>query len=215
MPRECVYRQETLDLDGGEPVVVRVVFDRQPRPHLVVMCKSLDRERCGCGSTERPCYWHLSRQAEAKLFEFQLSCMRKVAEELSLPEGSLWAEIHVGSWVSSGYVHSHIVLPLRAYFDLKARHEHSSGGTWKQWEEDHRSYLERERKKRERWFKFDAAQAEAASHPVGAVETAASLELEGDGHVLGFVVSSDTPVFDVTLPTADSLVILDNFVKPT
>ena len=214
--RQCIYHEETLDLMDGEHVLVSVVFDRQARPHLIVMCRSLDGERCGCEGTERPSYWHLRPQAEAKLFEFQLSCMRKVAEELSLPEGSLWAEIHLGSWVSSGYVHSHIVLPARAYLSLKTQYEHSSGGTcfgaWQAWHARHRTYLESERRRREKWFNGDAAEAKAAAH--AAAEPARSPELEGDVRTLGVVVSPDTPVFDVTLPTADSLVVLDNFCKP-
>jgi hypothetical protein len=209
---EVVYHQTTLDLgDRVGRVKVSVVFDCQARPHLIVMCRALSGKRCGCQGKERPSYWHLDPRARLTLTEFQLSCMRKVAEELSLPEGSVWAEIHLGSWVSSKthYIHSHIVLPAPAYFDLMQIFATPGNKSLDMWQEKYRTYLEKERDERERWFPGDAEDAKRA------MSSRLHQTLPQGGNIVrDMLVSPDTPVFDVSLPTTDSLVLLDDFVKP-
>jgi len=210
---EVVYHQTTLDLgDRVGRVQVSVVFDCQARPHLIVMCRALSAKRCGCKGKEKPSYWHLDPIARMKLTEFQLSCMRKVATELSLPEGSVWSEIHLGSWVSSKthYIHSHIVLPAPAYFDLMQTLATPGNKSLDTWQEKYSTYLEKERNERERWFPGDAEDAKRAMSR----RLMQTPQQQGENIVRDMLVSADTPVFDVTLPTTDSLVLLDDFVKP-
>ena len=115
---ETVFRQGTIeappalrDALRNSKLEVHFVFDRQPRPHLVLTCKQLTGKTLGT-APRRPSYWDLPIDLQANLLQRQVS----VANELHAQR----VEVHLGSWVSSQHIHAHVVLGLLPYFELRA-----------------------------------------------------------------------------------------------
>lgn len=118
---DLVLREEAVELmpelRDAFPAVANItklevdfVFDRQARPHLILICDQLTDESLGLG--RKPSYWDLPVELQASLLELQ----NRVVVELS----ALRSEVHLGSWVSSKHIHAHVVMPLLPYFAIRA-----------------------------------------------------------------------------------------------
>lgn len=104
----------TIDLAGTGRTNVKFEFDRQARPHIVLVCPQMTGAALGL-KKKKPSYWDLPASVQAQLLGMQLSFGRTH----SIPQ--IRIEVHLGSWASNHWIHSHIVLPLTDYFDLRAR----------------------------------------------------------------------------------------------
>jgi hypothetical protein len=113
---EITHSEATLTLESGQTVPVIYKFDRQPRPHLILTCQSLNGYFLAV--QHRPSYWDLEPATQAHLLGMQLALGHNVTQQLGLPEAAFTAAIHLGTWVSSKAIHSHIMLPLQPYFQL-------------------------------------------------------------------------------------------------
>lgn len=89
----------------------------------------------------------------------QLRVGKCAEKDLGLPASSFWAAIHLGSWVSSSFIHSHIMLPTEPYFGLRAQRRGASGQGSKLIEESdcgmRADYLAKLRRDHEKYHRMD------------------------------------------------------------
>ena len=159
---EIIYCEEKLEippnlLNSASLLKVDLVFDRQARPRVILTSRALTGPAVGV--PHKPSYWDLPADVQTLLVELQL----RVAKDVE----ALRVEVHLGPWVSSKYIHAHIVMPLLPYYKLRARAQHQA--SWSPNDEQMRaSYVRKTKADHARYHEEDAHSAyEAANsgHP--------------------------------------------------